>query len=299
MFDNRFRLPLRSLPRTKPRFRNVRERLRFVRTARADYDLRFFPDFMIIGPQRTGTTWLHANLVEHPQVFMPGQKELYYFNNLRGGRHPSGLPPVEAELGWYLDFFRPAREFLKMRNKECRRRFGVRYRPKVLGEATASYAAALDSELIREILVLNPDVKILTMVRDPIERAWSHAKKDLSQLTNRAVEEVREEEWIKFFEHPYQVRCGRYSEFHSRWRSLVKPGHFFVGRFVDLNDDPVGLLMRTCEFLGIEAHEKYAGEQTRLRFNPTESASIPPALRARLEELFGKEVAALRTAGMI
>lgn len=47
--------------------------------APGEYD---FPDFLLIGPQRTGTTWLHRNLILHPDIYMPPEKELYYFNNL-------------------------------------------------------------------------------------------------------------------------------------------------------------------------------------------------------------------------
>ncbi|HIE71114.1 MAG TPA: hypothetical protein EYP98_13585, partial [Planctomycetes bacterium] len=58
----------------KPQFRDVRDRLRYVGMEREDYDLSKFPDFLIIGPQRTGTTWLHENLWQHPQVFIPWDK---------------------------------------------------------------------------------------------------------------------------------------------------------------------------------------------------------------------------------
>jgi hypothetical protein len=58
----------------------VRARLRFVR-ARGDEDLSRFPDFLIIGPQRTGTTWLHAHLRFHPQIFLSEPKELYFFSS--------------------------------------------------------------------------------------------------------------------------------------------------------------------------------------------------------------------------
>ncbi len=52
------------------------------------------------------------------------------------------------------------------------------YRPLVRGEATASYAT-LRGDVIRQIMLLNPGVKAILMVRDPVDRVWSHARKEL------------------------------------------------------------------------------------------------------------------------
>jgi len=66
---------------------SVRARLRYVR-ARGDEDLSRFPDFLIIGPQRTGTTWLHAHLRFHPQIFLSEPKEIFFFSRLKMSGHP-------------------------------------------------------------------------------------------------------------------------------------------------------------------------------------------------------------------
>ncbi len=64
------------------------------------------------------------------------------------------------------------------RNYDSLRKVGRLYSPRIRGEATASYAA-LPEEVIREIATLNPEIKAILMIRDPLERAWSHARKDL------------------------------------------------------------------------------------------------------------------------
>ena len=46
------------------------------------------PDFLGIGAQKSGTTWLHHNLSQHPGVWMPPVKELHYFD------HPHRTPSV-------------------------------------------------------------------------------------------------------------------------------------------------------------------------------------------------------------
>ena len=60
----------------------VKRALRWVKVSGAE-DLTRFPDFLILGPQRTGTTWLHAHLRYHPQIFLTEPKELYFFSSLK------------------------------------------------------------------------------------------------------------------------------------------------------------------------------------------------------------------------
>ena len=63
-----------------------------------------FPDFMILGPQRTGTTWLQRYLIQHPDVFMPHLKELYFFNYLIH-KNTKGVNFKTDRLEWYSTEF--------------------------------------------------------------------------------------------------------------------------------------------------------------------------------------------------
>ena len=154
---------------------NLRAKLRFVRVVNSDANLRNFPDFLIVGPQRTGTTWLFHNLKSHPEIFLPKEKELYYFSTLGMPDHRRfRFPYLEDYLGVMADT--PRSTF--KRNYDSLRKVGRFYSPRIRGEATASYAA-LPEEVIREIATLNPEIKAILMIRDPLERAWSHARKDL------------------------------------------------------------------------------------------------------------------------
>jgi len=56
--------------------------LKHVPVGGAGLDLSNFPDFLIAGPQRTGSTWLCTHLSRHPEIFVAGPRELYYFNRL-------------------------------------------------------------------------------------------------------------------------------------------------------------------------------------------------------------------------
>jgi hypothetical protein len=282
------------------RFLQIRDRLRYVETAAADYDLGRFPDFMIIGPLRTGTTWLHEQLVEHPEVFLPTWKEVHYFNNLEHPEyHPSELRPVKQELGWYLDQFEVPGYYAKQREAACRARYGCSFAPKVFGDGSATYALGLHAGIIEEILLLNPDIKIITMVRDPIERAWSNAKKNLSRERSRDVADVPVEEWLEFICRDFQVRTGRYSEWHPTWVDLVPEENLMIGRFIDVVRDPVTLLRRAYRLLGVQDDACFVPEAASSPVNPTASADIPTKVEERLHELFDHERDRLQAAGMI
>lgn len=267
-------------------------RLTWVR-AEPGADLSYFPDFLIIGPQRTGTTWLHAHLRDHPEVMLSEPKEVLFFNRLKSPNHPRFQ---SADLSWYLKFFREPLWRRAWKDARCRRRFGVPYLPKARGEASASYAV-LDADVIDEIGLLNPDIKAILMVRDPLERAWSHAKKDLARNRARRLEEVAEHEFLRFFQDEYQLRCARYADNFAKWKAMLKPGHLFVGRFDDIALRPRELLLEVMSFLGVESSGRFVGADVGRAVNPTARDRIPARYREVLEELLGGEQLKLQRNG--
>jgi hypothetical protein len=273
----------------------MRARLRYVKVSRDDLDLSDFPDFLIVGPQRTGTTWLHAHLRYHPEILLSEPKEIFFFSRLKTPEDPKFQ---SADLEWYLKFFREPWWRRLWRAVESRRRFGVPYRPRVKGEATASYAA-LGPDVIDEIVFLNPAIKAILMVRDPIDRAWSHAKKDLVRNRGRRLEEVGDEEIMRFLGDEYQLRCAQYATNFENWRSRLQPGHLYVGRFDDIGARPKELLLDVMSFLGVESSERFLGDDVAAAVNPTGGDRIPPKYRAVLEELLGPERVRLQAAAAL
>ena len=268
----------------------VKRALRWVKVSDDAVDLSYFPDFLIVGPQRTGTTWLHAQLRFHPQVFLAEPKELYFFSSLKT-RDPRRF--VSDELDWYLQHFHDPLWRRAAKTSLSLWKYRQAYAPRVRGEATASYAA-LDADVIAEIVALNPQVKSLLMIRDPIERAWSHAKKDLVRNRKRRYEDVSEQEFRAFFTDPYQLRCARYTEQYDRWSAHLRPGHLFVGVFDDITKRPEALLLDVLRFLGVRSEQRYIDPSVREPVNPTESTDMPQQYRRLLQDVLGRELEALK-----
>lgn len=104
-----------------------------------------FPNFLVIGVQRSATTWLFECLREHPDIFMPAEKELHYFDeNYNKG------------IGWYSHFFESAQN------------------EKVIGEISPNYfhkPYAID-RIVSDL----PGVKMQIILRNPFDRAYSAYK---------------------------------------------------------------------------------------------------------------------------
>ncbi len=264
-------------------------RLRYVRVSDPrTIDLRLFPDFLIIGPQRTGTTWLHANLREHPEVLLSEPKELFFFSRLKplGTHKPREISP---ELADYLRAFRerPLRYFYKQGfNLLYNKRF---YRPRVRGEATATYAA-MDRDVIADIKTLRPELKAVMMLRDPVERAWSHAKKDLVRNAGRPIEEVGDKEFEAFFRDPYQLRCAQYEHNLANWRAVLGEDQVFAGSFEDIQTHPVDLMCRVMRFLGVDDDPRFAGRSVHKAVNPAGGSGVPERYRTMLEEILLEQI---------
>lgn len=118
------------------------------------------PNFLIIGAQKAGTSSLHTYLKQHPQVFMSQMKEPMFFVQY-GARHSKDAP-IQT-LKQYQELFQGSGH------------------KKAIGESSTLYLSCpWASGLIKEVL---PDVRLIAILRNPIDRAWSHYLMHFSQKT--------------------------------------------------------------------------------------------------------------------
>jgi hypothetical protein len=105
------------------------------------------PDFVVVGAQKAGTTWLYECLSEHPEVFVPRMKEVHYFTRPQDDR----LSRLDQGVEWYKSLFPDD--------------------GKVSGELTPDYM--FFPYVAPAIAALNPKMKIVALLRDPVDRAYS------------------------------------------------------------------------------------------------------------------------------
>lgn len=273
--------------------RSITQDLQYIKSSNPRVDLNLFPDFLIIGPHRSGTTWLYRNLSGHPQILFPSQKEPHFFCEHESLR-PLACRLSDNDLSSYLSLFRKIRREYLTKTIEMWRKYRELYRPKVKGEATACYAV-LEKKIIREIFTLNPKLKVVLMIRNPVDRAWSHAIHYFVKQQHRQLSEIPDEELNTFFQSKHLLDAGQYTKIIETWSSYTTENGLFIGFFDDIQKSPEELLLNLFTFLGVCNNPKYIGEDVQKKINKSvTSIEIPERFKIMLINMFKDEIERLR-----
>lgn len=201
------------------------------------------PDFLIAGVPKAGTTALHAALVRHPQLFLPAVKEPKFF--LTDGPPPTVGGPGDVQT-YQQHLWRQA---------DYEALFDPAPAGALRGEATPFYLYDLDShDRIRKLV---PDVRLILLLRDPVDRAhsnWTHLwnaglEPEADFLTACWAEERRKAAgWAHFWHYTSQGMYGRQVE---HLLEVFPREQVLLLRYRDLKDAPDATLDRVCTFLGV------------------------------------------------
>lgn len=149
----------------------------------------------------------------------------------------------------------------------------------------------MDEDLIYEIALLHPDIRIIINIRHPVERAWSHAKKDLLRSRGRELQEVEFHEFVSFYQDQYQLRCGNYSTMIARWAKIIPRSQVFILVYEDIAEKPRQLLQNILTFLDVSTNNDYLSEDLcESVINYTSNISIADNHRDVLYDLFKDEI---------
>ncbi len=284
-----------------------------------------FPDFLIIGAQKAGTSWLAANLSRHPDVWTPPLKELHYFDERI--KEPSfGASIIRlsskryTDEDWYPWYWRYQLKYLLQRRF---RRDGRGFDPetlfwaikfflgspsdrwyaslfeqgrgKTIGEATPEYAI-LDEGAIAHVHELMPSAKVVFFMRNPIERPYSSALMRIRTLKGmgRNSEVTADKAFFEgFFREPVVVSETKYLESLEKWRRFYPDEQIFVGFLEDLHLHPVRLLRRLYRFLGVDPSQAWMAERSKI--NPGCREKMPTRLAAHLARTYHEDLRRLST----
>ena len=175
------------------------------------------PDFLGIGVPRAGTTWLYALLRSHPQLFVPPErKEVHFFDRY-----------WDRGTDWYESFFPRERGELR-----------------AVGEITPQYF--YPDPCPARVAATVPDARLILMLRDPVERAYS-------QYWLRVRIDNYRGPFEQFMqERPYAVDWGFYTERWRAYRERFAAEQILVLVYEEATSQVAETTLRIGSFLGVD-----------------------------------------------
>ena len=249
------------------------------------------PDFLCVGAQKAGTSWLYRQLEAHPDFWMPPVKELHYLNSLNRTRR-FGSPRSRDECDvCFLESIKNLSDqsYIDLEN------YGQLFRHKgahLSGDISPAYSI-LNDEIIERAVNYFPNLKVIFLARDPVERAWSQLSMGLRLGMISRFDATDAEEVIRNLLNPGVLARSHPSKTVARWKRYVRPEHFRVYFFDDLEKNPAELRREILHFLGGDP-DKPSGQWKPGDNNDagTDKPRITAKVRARMAQFFEQELRA-------
>jgi hypothetical protein len=265
--------------------------------------------FIGIGAHKGGTTWLHQNLRKHPEIWLPPKKELHYFDRAPKYPSPSHLScsrsllqrfagSKKADTSYRSELIRSIYFFLKEPSPKSLKWYSRYYFGRhdaewylslfdggtglVSGEITPAYSM-LDESDVEDVHRLLPDAKVIFLLRNPIDRAWSAIRyrkkrsREPGDITSLPVDQMAGIINSKSFE----LRSD-YIRTLKIWQGEFQQENIFIGFYDEIVTNPEDLLLRLFDFLCVEKSSQYIPIDYQKRINQSPKKDIPKALEVYL-----------------
>jgi hypothetical protein len=269
------------------------------------------PDFLCIGAQKAGTTWLDTNIRCHPNVWMPPVKELHYFD-----RHPSPYikdlvhhdPVIRSrfrrrvsfllrdlaattlrpwhfvnKLRWYLRFI------LMSRSERWYVSLFTPAKGQITGDVTPDYARLSEKDVAR-VYALMPEAKIIYLLRNPIERMWSEAAMYYSRNGYAGINTIASDTVREFLMRASTAANSTYTKVLHRWRQFYSDKRIFIGFFEQLCQCPQTLLSDIYEFLELADAHRHVPDTVRRRVHAGSYPPLPNHFAHEMAQRFCDEI---------
>ena len=236
-------------------------------------------DFIGIGAQKAGTTWIYSQLSKHSAVAFPRGKETHYWNSFG-----------EKSADEWVQLLKPLSQ-----SRSDQQRM-------ITGEITPAYAL-LSIEQIAAIRRRCPEIRIFMSLRNPVERAWSAALMGLARAEMR-YEEASDQWFIDHFHSAASLARGDYLTSLKRWWSLFPREQLLIIFYDDILCNPCYILSSLATHFGIDAEEFSVLTQPEiteivrpfLGFNADDSYVVPqlrPSLLQPLLDIYARQITSL------
>lgn len=217
--------------------------------------------FLGIGAQKSATSWLYNTLSMHPEIAFPGGKEVHFWDQRHG-----------RSVDWYQQLF--AND------------------TRLNGDITPAYGI-LSSQVIREIYCLMPRLRLIYLIRNPVERAWSSARMALARA--EMLHEEASDQW--FIDHFYSkgsLARGDYETCIRQWRSVYPSNQLLILRYESIDNDPVLAANKALNHLGLENYfDRSDDKKLREKIFESDGVAIRPSLLPILHDIYRNRIDSL------
>ena len=178
-------------------------------------------NFIGIGTQKAGTSWLAEAINEHPDIYIHPKKEAHFFNKEK----------------FYFNTFHYERTFKSKQEK-------------IVGEITPAYIS--EKKVAQKIFKYNSDIKLIAILRDPTARCISQYKMEMSRGTiedNSGLWDAFQRDLPKY--GPMRER-GLYKEQLDRFWKYFKKEQILILQYEDLKRNPITFIKQVFTFLEVD-----------------------------------------------
>lgn len=253
----------KNIIRKNPKLHKLYQKMYYLLYKRHIYGLtsplRVLPDFLVIGVVRGGTTSLYDNLSKHPCIFPSAYDELGFFDS-----------NFELGLNWYKSLF-PS--ILRKKISQMKRRCFMTY------DVTPQYIYNHDA--VKRIADLIPNIKIIALLRNPVDRAYSNyhlgvrggtEKLTFEDAITAEIKELTDTDSIsiKDYNKPRSyVAKGLYANQIKIWFELFARKQILLLSSEDFSEQPNKIMNEIFQFLDLPQYNM-------INFIKTNTAKYPP-----------------------
>ncbi len=228
------------------------------------------PDFIIIGAQKCGTTSLWHYLKSHPQIRMAPTKELHYFDRMYSRVKPQ----------WYMNQFKvPDRKRFKALE------FVTEYNEPLhimKGEATPLYL--YHPKVPNRVKKHLPNCKFITLLRNPVDRAWSHYKMLKHRRVKIPFEKVVDQSISDTSLYDGILGRGIYIDQLQRWFEHFNREQFLIIKTEEMNVNTEAAIQNSEEFLGVIKRSR--PNKKFVKHFESRPSTIPESCKSKLIEFY-------------
>lgn len=264
------------------------------------------PTFLGIGAQKSGTTWLYYQLKKSDKVWLPRQKELHFFDRAKSYPTPSNLT-VEKLIqrlqnrdlrkklleslkslvkAVYRSDFDRARWIFKLNFSNYSYRwyqslFKLDGPIKACGEISPSYHI-VDKYEIEQMYRINPNLRLILLIRNPIERDWSAIRFRSAQ----GVDKVDFEDYkqvVETLNTSVYLMLSNYLDSINKFLEIFPEEQLLICFYDAISNDPYNLMKDIYIHIGLSEAEIDPNEMKKV-VNPSIQNEMPEAVYNYLRE---------------